>query len=150
MLTITDNMESYMTTEEEQAYFTYFKKELCPNKENQSISEIAKNGYRAGTAKPNDLHEIAPYAFKKPSKQLEKAMTSKKRLNDYNSYHRHKRCIVLSGRVHPGESNSSYCIQGTIEFILSNTKEAKFLRNYFIFKIVPMLNPDGVAVGNYR
>lgn len=77
-------------------------------------------------------------------------MSSKKRYTDYNSNHRHKRCVVLSGRVHPGESNSSYCIQGTIDFILSNTKEAKFLRNYFIFKIIPMLNPDGVAVGNYR
>ena len=58
--------------------------------------------------------------------------------------------IVLSGRVHPGESNASYCIQGAIEFLASNASEAKFLRNYFIFKIVPMLNPDGVAEGNYR
>ncbi len=27
---------------------------------------------------------------------------------------------------------------------------ARYLRNNFVFKIVPMLNPDGVIVGNYR
>ena len=86
----------------------------------------------------------------KSTKHLEKSMESKKRFNDFNSYHKHKRAIVLSGRVHPGESNASYWIQGTIEFLLSKWKEAKFLRNYFIFKIIPNLNPDGVAVGNYR
>lgn len=107
-------------------------------------------GIKQGQINSDQFHEISPNAFKKPTKHLEKAMSSKKRYTDYNSNHRHKRCIVLSGRVHPGESNSSYCIQGTIDFILSSTKEAKFLRNYFIFKIIPMLNPDGVAVGNYR
>lgn len=33
---------------------------------------------------------------------------------------------------------------------LENTKESHFLREKFIFKIIPMLNPDGVIHGNYR
>jgi len=37
-----------------------------------------------------------------------------------------------------------------IEFLLSNDPEAHDLRNNFVFKIVPMLNPDGVIYGNYR
>ena len=41
-------------------------------------------------------------------------------------------------------------IQGAIEYLLSNNKEAKILRKKFVFKIVPMLNPDGVVYGNYR
>jgi len=41
-------------------------------------------------------------------------------------------------------------MEGFIEFILSNAKEARHLRDIFVFKIVPMLNPDGVIVGNYR
>lgn len=77
-------------------------------------------------------------------------MTSKQRFTQYNNDHRHKKVIVLSGRVHPGESNSSYCMQGVLDFLTSNASEAKMLRSYFIFKIIPMLNPDGVAVGNYR
>ena len=41
-------------------------------------------------------------------------------------------------------------MQGVIDFLLSDKKEAEHLRNEFIFKIVPCLNPDGVIFGNYR
>lgn len=60
-------------------------------------------------------------------------------------------CIILTARVHPGESNSSYVIQGVIEFLLDNKNPiAELLRKTYIFKIVPMLNPDGVINGNFR
>ena len=58
--------------------------------------------------------------------------------------------IILTGRVHPGESNSSFVIQGVLDYLLSDKKEAFFLRNQYVFKIIPMLNPDGVINGNYR
>eukprot|EP00828_Plagiopyla_frontata_P044411 TRINITY_DN7240_c0_g1_i1.p3 TRINITY_DN7240_c0_g1~~TRINITY_DN7240_c0_g1_i1.p3 ORF type:complete len:199 (-),score=12.34 TRINITY_DN7240_c0_g1_i1:132-728(-) len=41
-------------------------------------------------------------------------------------------------------------IQGVINFLISDETEAQELRSRFIFKIVPMLNPDGVIIGNYR
>ena len=41
-------------------------------------------------------------------------------------------------------------MQGFIEFICSDDKFAVYLRKFIIFKIVPMLNVDGVALGNYR
>jgi murein tripeptide amidase MpaA len=41
-------------------------------------------------------------------------------------------------------------MKGAIDFLLSNTREARFLRRKFVFRIVPMLNPDGVRYGNYR
>ncbi len=37
-----------------------------------------------------------------------------------------------------------------MDFLVGNSPEAKILRDTFVFKIVPMLNPDGVLVGNYR
>jgi len=37
-----------------------------------------------------------------------------------------------------------------IKFLLSDSPEAVDLREKFIFKIIPMLNPDGVVYGNYR
>lgn len=61
-----------------------------------------------------------------------------------------RKCIILTGRVHPGESNASYVVEGLLEFILSDHKTAQLLRERFVFKVVPMLNPDGVIIGNYR
>ena len=58
--------------------------------------------------------------------------------------------IILTSWVHPGESNSSYIIEGVIDYLVSNDSGAEILRNKFVFKVVPMLNPDGVIVGNYR
>lgn len=57
---------------------------------------------------------------------------------------------MITSRVHPGESNASYLAHGLIDFLLSSEQEAIELRNKFIFKIIPMLNPDGVIYGNYR
>ena len=39
---------------------------------------------------------------------------------------------------------------GMIDFLISNHPIAKVLREHIVFKIVPMLNPDGVYLGNYR
>jgi hypothetical protein len=58
--------------------------------------------------------------------------------------------IILMARVHPGETVSSYMMKGVIDFLCSVCDEANILRNYFMFKIVPMMNPDGVVCGNYR
>jgi murein tripeptide amidase MpaA len=33
---------------------------------------------------------------------------------------------------------------------LGDSAKAKYLLKNFVFKIIPMLNPDGVIVGNYR
>lgn len=41
-------------------------------------------------------------------------------------------------------------MKGIIDFLVSQAPEAKVLREKFVFKIVPMLNPDGVINGNYR
>ncbi|XP_071424953.1 cytosolic carboxypeptidase 4 [Pithys albifrons albifrons] len=58
--------------------------------------------------------------------------------------------VFLTARVHPGESNASWVMKGTLEFLVSSDPIADLLRKCFIFKIVPMLNPDGVINGNHR
>ena len=61
-----------------------------------------------------------------------------------------RKYVVLSGRVHPGESPASYMIDGVVDFLCSDEPEARALRRIAVVKIVPMLNPDGVAGGNHR
>lgn len=61
-----------------------------------------------------------------------------------------RKSIILTSRVHPGETNASWIMKGVIDFLVSEDPQAHFLRNTFVFKIIPMLNPDGVIVGNYR
>lgn len=58
--------------------------------------------------------------------------------------------IIISARVHPGETTASWSMQGFLDFILSNHLKAQELREKFVFIIVPMLNPDGVINGNNR
>ncbi|KAK3593957.1 hypothetical protein CHS0354_040690 [Potamilus streckersoni] len=63
---------------------------------------------------------------------------------------KHKKAVVVTSRVHPGESNASWMMKGFLDYLTGSSADAKLLRDTFIFKIVPMLNPDGVVVGNYR
>lgn len=63
---------------------------------------------------------------------------------------RAKQGVVLTARIHPGESNSSYMMKGIIDFLVSEDTVASELRDKFVFKVIPMLNPDGVINGNYR
>ena len=41
-------------------------------------------------------------------------------------------------------------IKGAMEFLTEENDIAKKLRENYIFKIIPMLNPDGVIQGNNR
>lgn len=61
-----------------------------------------------------------------------------------------KYCVFIIGRQHPGESNSSYVIKGTIDQLLSGQETAMKMLKYSDFVIIPMVNPDGVVAGNFR
>ena len=61
-----------------------------------------------------------------------------------------KKAIIITARVHPGETQASFALEGMVNFILSSHKKAIELRRHYIIYVVPMLNPDGVIQGNHR
>ncbi|KAJ8417434.1 hypothetical protein AAFF_G00286610 [Aldrovandia affinis] len=63
---------------------------------------------------------------------------------------RKRPCVFLTCRVHPGESNASWVMKGSLEFLCSSDPVAESLREAYIFRIIPMLNPDGVINGMHR
>ena len=58
--------------------------------------------------------------------------------------------VVITARVHASETPGSYKVQGILKFLLSKDKVAAALRQDHVFLVVPMLNPDGVILGNSR
>ena len=44
---------------------------------------------------------------------------------DYEPLGKQKKIVVMTGRVHPGESNSSFMMEGFIKFITSNNPIAQ-------------------------
>ena len=63
---------------------------------------------------------------------------------------KNKKAVFMIGRQHPGETVGSHVIKGCLDFLLTECDEAKKLREIYDFHIVPMMNPDGVIVGNSR
>lgn len=61
-----------------------------------------------------------------------------------------KKVIGIIARQHPGETWSSHLMEQLINQLISNSPEATYLRDKFIFRIIPMVNVDGVIYGNFR
>ena len=60
--------------------------------------------------------------------------------------------VWILGRQHPVETTSSYMLEGIITYLLETIAEgsSNALLDNYVFKIVPMVNPDGVIHGNTR
>lgn len=61
-----------------------------------------------------------------------------------------KKAIVILARQHAGETVGSWVIEGVIEHLSKKCKESEFLKKNYVVQIIPMVNPDGVVIGNYR
>ncbi|MCH2173529.1 M14-type cytosolic carboxypeptidase [Myxococcota bacterium] len=61
-----------------------------------------------------------------------------------------KKAVFIVARQHAAEVSSSHMVGGLIGFLVSDDAYAAGFRDGYIWHIVPMLNPDGVYVGNSR
>lgn len=60
-----------------------------------------------------------------------------------------KNVLVCIGRLHPGETNGSHVLSGLMDYVCTS-KEAEYIRKKLITVFIPMINPDGVILGNSR
>jgi len=61
-----------------------------------------------------------------------------------------KKLIYIIGRQHAAETSSSHMLEGMIDFLISDDVWAEGFRDNYVWYIVPMVNPDGVYLGNSR
>jgi hypothetical protein len=61
-----------------------------------------------------------------------------------------KKIVFVTGRVHPGETPGSHMLNGFLKWVISQDPRAIEARKHFVFKVIPILNPDGVYRGYYR
>ena len=108
----------------------YLEKQVC-TKENE---DLVRKSVLCKSQAGNDCYQLTITNFKSKEEDIAK-----------------REAIVFTGRAHPGESVASYVMEGAINFLLQKkSRRAQFLRDNFVFKIVPMLNADGVINGNQR
>lgn len=46
-----------------------------------------------------------------------------------------KKAVVVTARVHPGETNGSWMMEGFLDFLLGDSEDAQLLRDTFVFKV---------------
>lgn len=67
----------------------------------------------------------AVYMLSVTSRELSRTKTSKK-------------AVVVTARVHPGETNGSWMMEGFLEFLLGDSEHAQLLRDTFVFKVTDL------------
>ena len=59
-----------------------------------------------------------------------------------------KEIIFISSRVHSGEVPAQHAFKGILDFLMdAKDLRAKELRRRYVFKMIPILNPDGMSTG---
>lgn len=72
-------------------------------------------------------------------------------LASQDAYLARKPVVFLTSRVHCGETPAQYMLQGILEKLMDfEDVQTRALLDNYVFKIIPMLNPDGVSRGHWR
>lgn len=58
--------------------------------------------------------------------------------------------VWIHAGIHPAETTSYFTVEGFVEWLLSGAPLAEVLLDQALIEVCPLVNPDGVALGNYR
>jgi len=93
---------------------------------------------------------ITNFASLRSSAQEGAAEVNPAQIGDASKHPGGRPYLVVTARVHPGETPASYVMRGVLQLLLGPSDEAAALRERFVFIVFPMLNPDGVQAGHTR
>ena len=114
----------------------YHRELLCRSLDGRRIDLITlsgMNGIKSEREPPLDVEGLMPEGGPRPRAFANKPV------------------FLLTSRVHPGETPASHVFDGFLQMLLrDDDPRARALRERFVFKLVPMINPDGVFRGHYR
>ena len=65
------------------------------------------------------------------------------------SYHR-KKCMYISARMHAAETHGSLIMKYILQMLVTKAENYDSILSNYIVKLVPLVNPDGVTMGNSR
>ncbi|KAL4478961.1 hypothetical protein ABPG72_019398 [Tetrahymena utriculariae] len=136
--TLTDLM-SYLESQEQKLIFSFLEYQNLDQEKKHLVIKTSKVLYKKRTIATSRIG-LPVILLKITSSKNPKLTKSKKK----------KKVIFIIARQHPGETPSSFVCEGFITYLLSDTIQARYLLENYIFKIVPIMNPDGVVVGNSR
>jgi hypothetical protein len=123
---------------------------------------IINNDITYMNSKTNTVYDYSNNHENINMKEINKSLKKDKNKNKNNPYiiksknkglylEENKPIIFITARVHPGETPSSFLMNGILKFLTNKIDpRSEILRNAFIFKIIPMINIDGVSRGYFR
>jgi len=77
-------------------------------------------------------------------------LTITKRRDAGSEKHKKKSCIYIQARLHAAETHGSFIMSHIIKELTTNYEKYDSIFQYNIIKLIPMINPDGVILGNSR
>jgi hypothetical protein len=91
------------------------------------------------------VNSIVSLGNSQQGRSIEKIQLTDSSVADTN-----KERIWIHAGVHPAETTSYFIVEGLLDWLTSGDARAEVLLDHALIEIVPMANPDGVVLGNYR
>jgi hypothetical protein len=157
-----ENLQSDLTTFEteynqhhqnqaEKSSTLYYKRDLLvlsPEGRRVDLITITSNSDKDSTSASIDIDANIPFLFPALSSPPTDVPTASTSRTTTRASPANKEILFISARVHPGEVPASHTFKGIFDLLTDlHDVRAIELRNRYVFKLVPMINPDGVFRG---
>ena len=76
-------------------------------------------------------------------------LTKRKNEPKATPYHK-KKCMYITARLHSAETHGSQIMKNIIHELVTKSESYDTVLSNYVIKLVPLINTDGVTIGNSR